>query len=52
MVVSMSNEGLAQGDLYWDDGETIDSYETDQYAYIYFTVKQVYITAPFGYFFY
>nr|XP_055062025.1 lysosomal alpha-glucosidase [Misgurnus anguillicaudatus] len=40
IIVSLSDEGLAQGDLYWDDGETLDSYETDEYAYIYFTVKQ------------
>ncbi|XP_042590642.1 lysosomal alpha-glucosidase-like [Cyprinus carpio] len=40
LIVSLSEDGLAKGDLYWDDGETIDTYEKDQYAYIYFTVEQ------------
>uniref|UniRef100_A0A671M8Y4 Lysosomal alpha-glucosidase-like n=1 Tax=Sinocyclocheilus anshuiensis TaxID=1608454 RepID=A0A671M8Y4_9TELE len=38
LIVSLSEDGLAKGDLYWDDGETLDTYEKDQYAYIYFTV--------------
>uniref|UniRef100_A0A8C1RTQ0 Si:ch73-12o23.1 n=1 Tax=Cyprinus carpio TaxID=7962 RepID=A0A8C1RTQ0_CYPCA len=41
LIVSLSEDGLAKGDLYWDDGETIDTYEKDQYAYIFFTVEQV-----------
>uniref|UniRef100_A0A671M9D5 Lysosomal alpha-glucosidase-like n=1 Tax=Sinocyclocheilus anshuiensis TaxID=1608454 RepID=A0A671M9D5_9TELE len=40
LIVSLSEDGLAKGDLYWDDGETLDTYEKDQYAYIYFTVEQ------------
>ncbi|KTF87957.1 hypothetical protein cypCar_00004588, partial [Cyprinus carpio] len=40
LIVSLSEDGLAKGDLYWDDGETIDTYEKDQYAYIFFTVEQ------------
>lgn len=47
LIASLSEDGLAKGDLYWDDGETLDSYETDQYAYIYFTVEKVQKTAPF-----
>lgn len=41
LIVSLSEDGLAKGDLFWDDGETLDTYEKDQYAYIYFTVEQV-----------
>ncbi|KTF89339.1 hypothetical protein cypCar_00017799 [Cyprinus carpio] len=40
LIVSLSEDGLAKGDLFWDDGETLDTYEKDQYAYIYFTVQQ------------
>lgn len=47
LIASLSEDGVAKGDLYWDDGETLDSYETDQYAYVYFTVEKVQKTAPF-----
>uniref|UniRef100_A0A671MGB4 Lysosomal alpha-glucosidase-like n=1 Tax=Sinocyclocheilus anshuiensis TaxID=1608454 RepID=A0A671MGB4_9TELE len=32
LIVSLSEDGLAKGDLYWDDGETLDTYEKDQYV--------------------
>lgn len=38
---ALSDDGSASGDLFWDDRETIDTYETNQYAYIIFNVAQV-----------
>lgn len=38
LISALSEEGSASGDLFWDDGESIDTYENDQYAYISFTV--------------
>ncbi|KAL6481335.1 hypothetical protein MHYP_G00094150 [Metynnis hypsauchen] len=40
LIVCLTEEGLAEGDLFWDDGETLDTYETDQYAYITFRLKE------------
>uniref|UniRef100_A0A3Q3IAX0 P-type domain-containing protein n=1 Tax=Monopterus albus TaxID=43700 RepID=A0A3Q3IAX0_MONAL len=40
LVSSLSDNGSATGDLFWDDGESIDTYETNQYAYIIFMVSQ------------
>lgn len=41
LVSALSDDGSASGDLFWDDGESIDTYETNQYAYIIFNVAQV-----------
>lgn len=41
LIVCLTEDGLAQGDVFWDDGETLNTYETDQYAYIVFKMKQV-----------
>jgi len=41
LVSALSDDGSATGDLFWDDGETIDTYETKQYSYILFGVAQV-----------
>uniref|UniRef100_A0AAX7U2L5 P-type domain-containing protein n=1 Tax=Astatotilapia calliptera TaxID=8154 RepID=A0AAX7U2L5_ASTCA len=41
LVSALSQDGSASGDLFWDDGETIDTYETNQYAYIIFSIAQV-----------
>lgn len=40
LISALSDDGSASGDLFWDDGESIDTYETDQYAYIIFSVVQ------------
>ncbi|XP_069036870.1 lysosomal alpha-glucosidase [Lepisosteus oculatus] len=40
LVVALSDDSTAEGDLFWDDGESIDTYETDQYAYIVFSASQ------------
>lgn len=41
LICALSDEGSAHGDLFWDDGESIDTFETDQYSYISFSVAQV-----------
>uniref|UniRef100_A0AAY4C5J9 Glucosidase, alpha n=1 Tax=Denticeps clupeoides TaxID=299321 RepID=A0AAY4C5J9_9TELE len=45
LVCALSRGGLAEGRLYWDDGETVDTYENDQYAYIRFRVEQNMMTS-------
>ncbi|KPP70988.1 lysosomal alpha-glucosidase-like [Scleropages formosus] len=45
LICSLTDEGTAAGDLFWDDGETIDTYETDQYAYIVFHVAKNVMTS-------
>uniref|UniRef100_A0A8P4K6Y5 Alpha glucosidase 2 n=1 Tax=Dicentrarchus labrax TaxID=13489 RepID=A0A8P4K6Y5_DICLA len=45
LVSALSDDGSASGDLYWDDGESIDSYETNQYSYIIFNVAQNVMTS-------
>lgn len=42
LVSAVSEDGSASGDLFWDDGESIDTYEKNQYAYIVFNVAQVF----------
>ncbi|XP_067441400.1 lysosomal alpha-glucosidase [Thunnus thynnus] len=45
LVCALSDDGSASGDLFWDDGETIDTYENNQYAYITFNVTQKVMTS-------
>uniref|UniRef100_UPI003AAB1127 lysosomal alpha-glucosidase n=1 Tax=Centroberyx gerrardi TaxID=166262 RepID=UPI003AAB1127 len=45
LVSALSEDGSASGDLFWDDGESIDTYETNQYAYIVFNVAQSVMTS-------
>ncbi|XP_030207537.1 lysosomal alpha-glucosidase isoform X2 [Gadus morhua] len=45
LVSALSEDGSASGDLFWDDGESIDTYETNQYAYIVFDVTQNVMTS-------
>ncbi|XP_063062788.1 lysosomal alpha-glucosidase [Engraulis encrasicolus] len=45
LIGALTEEGVANGDLFWDDGETMATYETDQYAYIQFTVQQGVMTS-------
>ncbi|XP_048247486.1 sucrase-isomaltase, intestinal-like isoform X3 [Haliotis rufescens] len=35
-IVALDEEGRAQGELFWDDGENIDTYENKQYSLIKF----------------
>lgn len=41
LVSALSDDGSACGDLFWDDGESVGTYESSQYAYIVFSVAQV-----------
>ena len=41
LVSALSDDGSASGDLFWDDGESIDTYENNLYSYIIFNVTQV-----------
>lgn len=45
LVSALSDDGSASGDLFWDDGETIDTYENNLYAYIIFNVSQNVMTS-------
>ncbi|KAJ8284121.1 hypothetical protein COCON_G00029710 [Conger conger] len=40
LISTLRDDGTAEGDLFWDDGESIDTYETDQYAYIVFHIAK------------
>uniref|UniRef100_A0A4W6G9R1 Alpha glucosidase 2 n=1 Tax=Lates calcarifer TaxID=8187 RepID=A0A4W6G9R1_LATCA len=45
LISALSDDGSATGDLFWDDGESIDTYETNQYTYIIFSVAQNVMTS-------
>ncbi|XP_066517719.1 lysosomal alpha-glucosidase [Hoplias malabaricus] len=45
LIVCLTEEGLAEGDVFWDDGETLDTFESNQYAYITFRLKQSTLTS-------
>nr|XP_057925995.1 lysosomal alpha-glucosidase isoform X1 [Doryrhamphus excisus] len=45
LVTALSDNGTACGDLFWDDGDSLDTFETDQYAYIVFSVAQQTMTS-------
>ncbi|XP_015249519.1 PREDICTED: lysosomal alpha-glucosidase-like [Cyprinodon variegatus] len=45
LVSALSDDGSASGDLFWDDGETLDTYETDRYTYVVFNVSQNVMTS-------
>ncbi|KAG5854548.1 hypothetical protein ANANG_G00038970 [Anguilla anguilla] len=40
LISTLTDDGAAEGDLFWDDGESLDTYETEQYAYIVFHVAK------------
>uniref|UniRef100_A0A3B3SMS2 Alpha glucosidase 2 n=1 Tax=Paramormyrops kingsleyae TaxID=1676925 RepID=A0A3B3SMS2_9TELE len=45
LIATLTDEGTASGDLFWDDGETIDTYEMNQYAYVVFDVAKNVMTS-------
>ncbi|XP_076839543.1 lysosomal alpha-glucosidase [Brachyhypopomus gauderio] len=45
LIACLSEEGLAEGDLFWDDGSSLDTYETGHYAFITFTLKESTMTS-------
>ncbi|XP_077461287.1 lysosomal alpha-glucosidase [Stigmatopora argus] len=45
LVSALSENGTARGDLFWDDGESLDTFENGRYAYIVFNVGQQTMTS-------
>uniref|UniRef100_A0A7N8YPL4 Lysosomal alpha-glucosidase n=1 Tax=Mastacembelus armatus TaxID=205130 RepID=A0A7N8YPL4_9TELE len=41
LTVALSRGGWAWGSLFWDDGDSVDTYETRNYCYITFTAAQI-----------
>ncbi|XP_031425272.1 lysosomal alpha-glucosidase isoform X2 [Clupea harengus] len=40
LTVALSAEGWARGELYWDDGDSLDTYERGDYSHILFMARQ------------
>ncbi|PKU34117.1 lysosomal alpha-glucosidase [Limosa lapponica baueri] len=40
IIVALSQSGTAWGDLFWDDGESLDTFERGSYSYLVFNVTQ------------
>ncbi|KAG7470352.1 Lysosomal alpha-glucosidase [Solea senegalensis] len=40
LTVALSAGGWAWGDLFWDDGDSLDTYKTQEYCYVIFTAGQ------------
>nr|XP_005999031.1 PREDICTED: lysosomal alpha-glucosidase-like [Latimeria chalumnae] len=45
LIVALSENATANGDLFWDDGESLDTYETSNYSYMVFNVTQNTLTS-------
>uniref|UniRef100_A0A4W3J130 Alpha glucosidase 2 n=1 Tax=Callorhinchus milii TaxID=7868 RepID=A0A4W3J130_CALMI len=41
LMVGLTPQGTAQGDIFWDDGESLDTYESGNYTYVTFSVAEV-----------
>uniref|UniRef100_A0A8C5E1Q5 Glucosidase, alpha n=1 Tax=Gouania willdenowi TaxID=441366 RepID=A0A8C5E1Q5_GOUWI len=44
LTVALSAGGWAWGDMFWDDGDSLDSFEMQKYCYVVFIVGQVEMT--------
>ncbi|XP_063072714.1 lysosomal alpha-glucosidase [Engraulis encrasicolus] len=40
LVVALSEQGWATGELFWDDGVSLDTYKREDYSHIIFTVRE------------
>ncbi|NXY72640.1 LYAG glucosidase, partial [Glareola pratincola] len=40
LIVALSQSGTAWGDLFWDDGESLNTFERGSYSYLVFNVTQ------------
>ncbi|KAJ0051153.1 hypothetical protein NL108_014607, partial [Boleophthalmus pectinirostris] len=40
LLCALSEEGDASGEMFWDDGESLDTYENEQYAYVLFNISK------------
>ncbi|XP_033827576.2 lysosomal alpha-glucosidase [Periophthalmus magnuspinnatus] len=45
LTVALSAGGWARGDLFWDDGESLDTFEKNSYSYIIFIAGQAQIVS-------
>ncbi|XP_072477631.1 sucrase-isomaltase, intestinal [Notamacropus eugenii] len=45
LIVAVDDNGMAQGSLFWDDGESIDTYEKGQYLSVQFQLNQTTLTS-------
>ncbi|XP_052587358.1 sucrase-isomaltase, intestinal [Peromyscus californicus insignis] len=45
LIVAADDNQTAQGTLFWDDGESIDTYERDLYTLVQFDLKQTTLTS-------
>lgn len=41
LTVALSAGGWALGDLFWDDGDSLDTFETQNYSYVIFMAGEV-----------
>lgn len=48
LTVALSAGGQAWGDLFWDDGDGLETFETGNYSYIVFIVGEVWNTRHLG----
>ncbi|XP_017791091.1 PREDICTED: lysosomal alpha-glucosidase-like [Habropoda laboriosa] len=39
LLIALDDEKTAKGELYWDDGDSLDSFEKGQFTWLFFTVK-------------
>ncbi|XP_012261340.2 lysosomal alpha-glucosidase-like [Athalia rosae] len=44
LLVALDTRGFARGEMYWDDGDSLDSIEKKQYKWLEFTVKDQKLT--------
>uniref|UniRef100_F7BGM0 Sucrase-isomaltase n=1 Tax=Monodelphis domestica TaxID=13616 RepID=F7BGM0_MONDO len=45
LIVAMDENHMAQGSLFWDDGDSIDTYEKGQYLLVHFKLNQNTLTS-------
>lgn len=45
LIVAVDDNQMAQGSLFWDDGETINTYERDLYLLVQFNLKETTLTS-------
>lgn len=51
LTVALSVGNWAKGELFWDDGESLDTFEHGNYSYVLFFAEEVQNRVNFGYMF-
>lgn len=41
LTVALCSQGQAKGELFWDDGDSLDTFERGDYSYVSFMAEQV-----------